>query len=169
MMTMEPLKMAIDMEVEGTAFYRSASDESRTALGKALFTRLAKEQDFHAAKAAEILDFLNRDEKPLAIEESLDRGKKLRAIFNKAEGSIVPVVVDDEIKLITSALKIEEKSRNFYREQSECEHNDFISRFFKALNREEQEHRLSLIEYQDFLADPMGWAVKDNHVFLDGC
>lgn len=167
MITMEPLEIAIEMEMEGRAFYRNASDESRNVLGKTLFTRLAKEEDFHAAKAAEILEFLNRDENPLAIEESLDRGKKLRAIFTRAEDSIDLEAISEEIELIQSALDVEETSSNFYQQQSESVKNDFERRFFKALISEEHMHRLSLMEYQDYLADPSRWFKKGTHVFLD--
>ena len=77
----DQLELAIRMEVEKKAFYENASEESCSKLGTAIFHRLAKEEDFHAAKAKEISDFLERGENPLAIEESLDCGKKLGTIL----------------------------------------------------------------------------------------
>ena len=113
---MKPLEIAIKMEVEGKEFYQSASEKSGDSLGKALFSRLAMEEDFHAAKAQEIADSLKEGESPLAIEESLDNGEKLNSIFAWARTEIESKreVATNEFEVIKIALDMEDKSQKFY-------------------------------------------------------
>lgn len=167
---MEALEIAIKMEIEGKEFYQKASEKSGDKLGKALFMRLAKEEDFHAEKAREIADSLKKGEKPLAIEESLDRGGKLNSIFAKAKKKIEPrrKVASNEFEVIKIALDMEEKTRKFYEDHSEKAENEFEKRFFHALILEERGHYLSLIDYQEYLIDPTHWFTRTEHISLDG-
>lgn len=152
---MEPIDIAIEMEVELKAFYEKSCEESRTDLGEALFARLAKEEDFHAAKAMEIREFLKRGENPLAIEESLDRGLRIRTIFAKAS-QCERYNTETEIEIIQSALAMEDKSRRLYEDFSESAGTDSERRYFKALIHEEQIHHNALIEYRLCLFNK-GW------------
>ncbi|MBM3133145.1 MAG: hypothetical protein FJZ95_08970 [Chloroflexi bacterium] len=167
---MEPLELAIKLEMEGKAFYQAASEKSGDELGKALFARLAKEEDFHAAKAREIAEFLKRGETPLAIEESLDNGKRLDAIFAKArKGSASKRKAGSpELEAVKVALDLEEKSRKFYEEHGATAKTDFERRFFKALKGEERGHYLSLIDYREYLTDPVGWFTRTERHSMDG-
>ena len=63
---------------------------------------------------------------------------------------------------------MEEKSRKFYEEQSSSAETDFERRFFTALQQEEQGHYLSLVDYREYLVDPIGWFTKREHISLDG-
>ena len=49
---MEPLEIAIKMEIEGKEFYRKAMQKASDKLGKELFFRLAEEEGLHAAERA---------------------------------------------------------------------------------------------------------------------
>jgi rubrerythrin len=167
---MEPLDIAIKMEIEGKEFYLKASEKAGDKLGKELFSRLAQEEDFHAAKAREISDFLKRGEKPMAIEESLDKGTKLKSIFARAKTNLASrrKVAPNELEAIQLALNMEEKSRKFYEDQSGTAKTDFEKRFFTALKQEEQGHYLSLVDYREYLVDSVGWFAKSEHISLDG-
>lgn len=144
--------MAIKAELDEKSFYEKAREESGNSIGKALFARLAKEEDFHAAKAEEIGEFLKRGENPLAIEESFDRGLRIGAIFTRAS---LEDSHDSETELgkIKAALKIEEKNRRLYEDLSDRASTDSEKRFFKALIQEEQVHYDALIRYKQFLLD----------------
>ena len=98
---MEPLEVAIQMENDGKEFYLKSSENSTDGLGKSLFARLAVEEEFHAAKAREIHASLSRGETPLMIEDSLDRGTKLKSngffcdyIFN---GELISAIISDHL------------------------------------------------------------------------
>lgn len=170
-MTMGPLEMAIQLEMEGKAFYEAASQKSTDDLGRALFARLAQEEDFHAAKAREIAEFLYRGEEPLAIEESLDNGDHLRAIFasaRKKAGARHRSPGARELDLIKAALDVEEKSRKFYEMHGASAPTEFERRFFIALSQEERGHYLSLVDYREYLTDPVGWFTRTERHSLDG-
>ena len=152
MITMEPLQMSIKMELNHRTFYENASAESGSMLGRALFARLAREEDFHAAKANEIDDCLKSGENPLAIEESLDTGLKLRAIYSRYNGETDVKFSDSELELVQSAIEIEENGRLFYEQQSGNTSNAFERRYFEALQKEEQGHHQILLEYRDYLS-----------------
>ncbi len=150
---MERLQLSIEMEFSHHMFYLEAADRSGSILGKALFTRLAKEEDFHAAKAREIDGCLRTGENPLAIEESLDKGIKLKAIYSRYAGEDDVKFRDSELDLVQSAIEIEENSGSFYEQQSANTGNDFERRYFKALQQEEQVHYQILSEYRDYLTN----------------
>ena len=147
------LEIAIKEEIEAKAFYRQASEEGGTSLGRALFARLAKEEDFHAAKAREISEFLQRGESPLAIEESLDRGLKLGRVLAAANDAEVPDsgVTSGELEIVNKALEIEENSKHFYEEKFQTANTEFERRYFKALKQEEICHYAALKQYLDWL------------------
>jgi len=144
--------MAIKAELDEKSFYEKAREESGNSIGKALFARLAKEEDFHAAKAEEIGEFLKRGENPLAIEESFDRGLRIGAIFARV-GLEDSHNSEAELGGIESALKMEGKSRRLYGDLSDRASKDSEKRFFRALMQEEQVHYDALIRYKQFLLD----------------
>ena len=110
---MESLALAIEMEREAKRFYQDAALKTNHNLGRSLYTRLAMEEDFHAAKAKEIWENLSRSEDPLAIEESLDYGREIRQIFSDSHQRVTGIgeVPSGEWDIIQTALEIEEKSR----------------------------------------------------------
>ncbi|NQT74287.1 MAG: ferritin family protein [Chloroflexi bacterium] len=167
---MESLEIAIKMEMEGKEFYENASEKSSDNLGKSLFLRLSMEEDSHATKAREIANSLNQGGKPLAIEESFDSGEKLNSIFAKAKGEIEPKreVASNEFDVIQIALDMEEKTQNFYENQSDTAKTEFERRFYTALKREESGHYLALVDYREYLIDPTSWFTKSEHISLDG-
>lgn len=167
---METLELAIKMELESKHFYHKAAEKMGDKLGKELFTRLAQEEDFHVAKAREIADFMKLGEEPMAIEESLDQGIKIKSIFAKASKALESKrsVSAGETDAIKTALVMEEKSRKFYEDLTAKTTNSFAKRFFTALQGEERGHYLSLVNYQEYLTDPAGWFARTEHVSMDG-
>ena len=167
---MNALEMSIQMEIEGKEYYYTAAMNAGDSLGKALFERLAQEEDIHAAKAREIYDSLDRGENPLVLEVSLDRGQKIGSIFAEAIKEITPKreIASGEMEAIENALKMEGKSRKFYEEQTGSAATRFEEHFFKALVSEEQGHYLSLLSYREYLIDPVGWFTKSEHHSMDG-
>jgi rubrerythrin len=167
---MEPLEIAIKMEIEGKEFYQEASRKTSDKLGKDLFSQLAEEEDLHAATAREIQKSLKLGDHSLESELSFDQGRKLKSIFAKAKSELAPKrkVASSELKAIRLALDMEEKSRKFYEDQSSSAKTDFERRFFTALKQEEQGHYLSLVDYREYLIDPTSWFTKSEHISLDG-
>ena len=167
---MNPLEVAIKMETEGKAFYETASAKAGDDLGKTLFARLATEEDYHAAKAREIYENLERGETPLGIDGYLDDGKNIMTIFAKAKKRISSKrnVASNELQAIKLALEMEERSGKFYEEQSKTAKTQYERQYFGELKKEERGHYLALIDYREYLIDPTGWFFKSEHISLDG-
>lgn len=153
---MELLQTAIEREGKTREFYLDASQKSESDLGQSLFKRLAKEEDFHAAKAREIDCFLILGENPLAIEESLDRGQKLRRIVSSVDKRPGPgfEVSGIDLQIVKDALQIEHVSQMLYRELAQKSQNEFEKRYFQSLIAEEEHHHAALVRYQEYLRGP---------------
>ncbi|MBT4511769.1 MAG: ferritin family protein [Chloroflexi bacterium] len=167
---MEPLEIAVKMEIEGKQFYQDASNKCSDELGKSLFSRLAEEEDFHATKAREIAESLQQGVTVSNIDESFDKGAILNSIFAEArnEMELSQEVVSSELDIVKVALDMEEKSQQFYADQSGGSKTDFERNFFEALKREERGHYLALVDYREYLLDPTSWFTKFEHISLDG-
>jgi len=82
--TLAVLQMAIQMEIDGKAFYLKASQESSNELGKKLLQSLAAEEDIHQQKFKEIFNaILNKQGWPVTDFQP-QKGKGLRTIFARA-------------------------------------------------------------------------------------
>ena len=167
---MEPLEIAIKMELEGKAFYQKSSDKSVDPMGKELFARLAEEEDLHAETAREIHAALKRGASIEDIALEFDQGKRLNSIFAKATKNLdrAKQGAETEIAAIDTALGMEEKSRKFYEEQTDKTTNPSEKEFFRRLTAEEKGHYLALTDYKEYLTDPAGYFAKSEHISLDG-
>ena len=167
---MEPLEIAVKMEIEGKEFYQKASERAGDGLGKELFSQLAAEEDRHADTAKKIHASLKKGDSAPSVDISFDKGKKLGSIFAKAKKAIEQgrPVGASELEAIKTALDMEEKSRKFYEERSKQATNNFEKSFFGALTGEERGHFLALTDYREYLNDPSGWLRKSEHHSLDG-
>ena len=168
--TVKGLQTAIQMEVDGKAYYLKASQRSDNKLGKGLFQRLADEEDIHRQKFEEIYEVL-RNKKAWPKTAFLpDGGKRLRTIFAQATEEIgsslkVPATEPDAVK---TAMDMENKTLDFYTSQSKKAAYDTERDFYQALAAEEREHHLVLLDYYEYLKDPAAWFVTKEHPSLDG-
>ena len=167
---MRPLEIAIRMETEGKSFYQEASQKTNDSLGSELFMQLSGEEDYHARKAKEIYEHITQTGASSIEDMSFDQGVTIQSIFAKAKESIVDQtqVATDVFEVIRIALDMEEKSRQFYQEQSSSAETEIERRFFSALMAEEKGHYLSLADYKEYLNNPSGWFTNMEHHSLDG-
>ena len=168
--TLEVLQIAIQMEMDGKAHYLKASRESSNELGKKLLQSLAAEEDIHRQKFIEIYNAI-RDKKAWpATDFRPDDGKKLRTIFASATdkmGSNVKALTT-ELDAVKMAMDMENKSYDFYENQSRTATYNEERAFYKTLAAQEKGHHLILLDYYEYLKDPAGWFVRTEHPSLDG-
>jgi len=168
--TLETLKTAIQMEIDGKKFYLKSSRESGNELGRNLLTSLAAEEDIHRQKFEQIYNAIRSKKGWPKLNFQPDKGKKLRTILAQATediGSKVKVVAT-EIGAVQTAMDLENKTYDFYKMQSQRADYDAEKEFFEALAGEEREHHKVLQDYYEFLKDPAGWFVAKEHPSLDG-
>ena len=167
--TLEALQIAIQMEIDGKAFYLKASQESGNELGKKLLQSLAAEEDIHRQKFEEIYDATRNRKAWPTTDFQPDGGKGLRTIFARAtEGMSDNMKAPaTELDAVQTAMDMENKSYDFYKSQSKNVSNEAERNFYEIVASEEREHHIILLDYYEYLKDPAGWFVKKEHPSLD--
>ncbi|MGB2814472.1 MAG: ferritin family protein [Dehalococcoidales bacterium] len=168
--TLEGLKTAIQMEIDGKQFYLQASQKSGNEAGKKLLTELAAEEDVHRQKFEEIFESIrDKNAWPEAGFKS-DGGSHLRTLFSRAIGQADKSfkAPDSELEAVQTAVGMEGKTYDFYISQSLSTPYPAAREFYEALAAQEREHQLILLDYQEFLKNPAGWFVGKEHPTLDG-
>ena len=168
--TLEALKMAVQMEIDGKEYYLKASSQSSNELGRGLLNRLAAEEDYHRNKFEQIYNSIREKKSWPIVDFQPDSGQKLRTVFARATASMDPKVntAATELEAVQNAMAMENKTRDFYVEQAEIATIKEQKNFFELVAGEEREHYMVLMDYYDFLKDPSGWFVRKEHPSLDG-
>ncbi|MFC1957970.1 ferritin family protein [Chloroflexota bacterium] len=168
--TLEALKIAIQMEIDGKEYYLKASRESSNELGTRLLQTLADEEDFHREKFEEIYDILRTKKTWPVIDLKADRGKGLRTVFAMATGKLGSTAKGpaSELEAVQKAMSMENKTYDFYISQALKANYDAEKDFYQSLAAEEKTHHLVLLDYYEYLKDPAGWFVQKEHPSLDG-
>ena len=168
--TLEALRIAIQMEIDGKEYYLKASQESSNELGKKLLQSLAAEEDVHRQKFEQIYNAIRNKKAWPVTDFQPDGGKRLRTIFAQASEEIgsnikAPATELDAIRI---AMDMENKTYDFYKSQGKIATYEAERDFYHTLAAEEREHHLILLDYYEYLKDPAGWFVKKEHPSLNG-
>ena len=168
--TLEAVKIAIQMEIDGKEYYQKASEESSNELGKKLLQQLAAEEDVHRQKFEQIFNGIRAREGWPRVDYQPDGGQSLRTIFALVTQELdanVPTSAS-ELDAVKTAMDMENKTYDFYNSQAKNATYDAEKDFYEALMVQEREHHLVLLDYYEYLKDPAGWFVKSEHPSLDG-
>lgn len=167
--TLEALQVAIQMEIDGKEYYHKAGQKSCVKAGKELFEWLAGQEDWHRQKFEQIYKTLqeNKAWPDVVIQSGMDsRAGALSRLAKVAECQ--SETNRAELKAIAKAMEMENKTHDFYRQQSQSAAYQAQKDFYKALAAEERKHFLALVDYREYLVDPEGWLRKAEHHSLDG-
>jgi len=168
--TVQALKMAIRMEIDGKAFYTRASNESKNPMGKKLLETLAEEEDYHRAKFEQIFNAIQETNHWPATDFQADGGQRLRTIFAQAtaEQNIGTGIGTTELENVQTAMEMENKSYDLYATQSKQAGYAAQREFYNKIAAEEREHSIVLQDYHEYLKDPAAYFVRTEHPSLDG-
>ena len=166
----QALQKAIKMEIDGKEFYLKASRESSNELGKKLLESLAAEEDVHRQNFEKIYNSIRIKQGWPGTGFQPDGGKRLRTIFAEAmeEAGAGIEVPATELDAVKTAMEMENKTYDYYKDQGQGATYDTERDFYQALATEEREHHLVLLDYYEYLSDPAGWFVQKEHPSLDG-
>lgn len=152
----ESIRMAIDMERSGRAFYLQAAEKTAQPTGKAVFSRLANEEALHLltfermldknAQLAEWREWLKAfpDHQPLPIF-----GEKARqAIRNDAM---------DELQALRVAMQQEREAINFYGGIATSAQEEAVAGIFRFVSEQEVYHYDLLQAEYDSLTQSGFW------------
>jgi rubrerythrin len=168
--TMEALKTAIEMEKEGRDFYLAAASGCGNAPGRRFYEELAREEELHLGAFTKIFEAIRlKNAWPgvsgRAITEATGQ-KPLRAGITPELCQLVKPE-EAEIEAVKTAIRMENDSYEFYwKEQSRAAY-PAEKEFFNRIAKEENAHRLALLDYLEFLLDPASYFVNKEHPNLD--
>ncbi len=164
--TLEAVKTAIRMEIDGKKYYQQAGRASQNELGKKLFRQLASEEDLHRQKFEAIYKAFQAKQSWPEVEFAPQGGKGLKTLFASASKAVKASA--DELEAVQTAMTMENKTRDFYREQAKSASFQTEKRYYETLEKEEAAHHAALLDYYEYMKDPAGWfTIKERHS-LDG-
>jgi len=168
--TLEAIKFAIQMEIDGKEYYRKASRQSDNKVGRELFEWLANEEDKHRRIFGGIYNTIRKQKAWPEVVIQPRKGAVLDTIFSremKVAASTVKAT-GTELESIAKAMEMENKTREFYKSQDQKAGYDAEKKLYLALAAEEEGHYLTLVDYREYLIDPAGYFRKAEHHSLDG-
>ncbi len=168
--TIEGLRTAIQMEIDGKQFYLKASQESGNEAGRKLLQTLAAEEDIHRQKFEQIYESIRAGNAWPSVEYRPDGGQELRTIFSRATGELGGGVKAPatELAAAQTAVDMEARTFDFYKQQARQATEPAARAFFEAVAAQEREHQLILLDYYEYLKNPAAWFVDKEHPSLDG-
>jgi rubrerythrin len=167
--TVKALKTALQMEVEGKAFYEQAARDSRDDLGKKLLSALAGEEDIHRQVFLRIYEAISAKKGWPDSDLRPDGGRHLRSILGSSTGKGAARVTTsaDELAAVAKARMMEGKTYDFYQHRRQEASDPAEREFYEKLAAQEQQHTLVLADYHEYLVNPAGWFVNKEHPSLD--
>jgi len=168
--TLEGLRIAIQMEIDGKEYYLQTSQEVTNELGKKLLTSLAAEEDDHRHKFEEIYNAIRNNKDWPVTDFQPDGGKRLRTILTTTAKETDTRIKNrkTELDAIQTAMEMEGKTFDFYQSQGKAATYDAERKFYQLVAAEEREHNLILLDYYEYVKDPAGWFINKEHASLDG-
>jgi rubrerythrin len=163
-------EFAIQMELDGKKYYLAAGKESNNNLGKELFSWLAAQEDRHRKRFENIYHSLI-EKKGWPAEQLLpDRASRPATVFSESIRDIGSKLnaTKVEVEAVEKAIEMEIKSRDFYKKQADAVESEIVKKFLTTVSAEEQGHYLALIDYKEYMSDPVDWFTRTEHHLLDG-
>jgi rubrerythrin len=168
--TLEAISFAIQMEIDGKAYYLKASRESGNKVGKELFDWLAGEEDKHRQRFEDIYNSIKRQKAWPEVNLQPQKGEILKTLFSEAmrAAGAKAKAATTELDTIAKAMEMENKTEKFYSRRGGEAVYDAEKKLYTSLAAEERGHFLALVDYREYLIDPAGWFRKAEHHSLDG-
>jgi rubrerythrin len=168
--TLSALNTAIQMEIDGKKYYTQIAEASKNELGKKMLTQLAVEEDIHR----KVFEGIYRR---VSVKKGWPTTKidpkgiiRLKTIFSEATRSAKKdmQVVSTEITAVATAMEMENKTYDFYKERSGKATYPGEKELYEEIAAQEKEHHRILLDYYEFLKDPAHWYVEKERQSVDG-
>jgi rubrerythrin len=168
--TLEGLRVAVQMEIDGKEFYLKASRESRNEMGQKLLESLAAEEDLHRQKFEQIYQSLQQKKSWPSVNLEPTRSQHLKTLFAQQVEKLGTTVtaLATELDAVDTAMDMENKSYDFYKARSRAATFAAEKDFYEAVATEETVHHQILRDYYEYLKDPAQWFAQKEHPSLDG-
>jgi len=164
------MQTAIQMEIDGKAFYLKAAEMSGNELGVKLFMQLAAEEDIHHQTFERIARAIQAKQGWGDVDFHADHGASLKTVFALATSELGAGIkaAQTELEAVQTAIGMENKSYDLYKEASQHATAPAEKELLERLAAEEAGHRGALTDYYEFLSDPSSYFQAKEHHSLDG-
>jgi len=168
--TLEGLRVAVQMEIDGKDFYLKASRESSNEMGRKLLESLSAEEDQHRQKFEQIYQTLQQKKSWPSVKLEPTRRQQLKTFFAQQAREIGSSIITltTELEAVDTAMDMENKSYDFYKARSRNATFAAEKDFYEAVAAEETEHHRLLRDYYEYLKDPVQWFQQKEHPLMDG-
>lgn len=168
--TLEGLRVAVQMEIDGKEFYLKASRASSNEMGRKLLESLSVEEDLHRQKFEQIYQALQQKKSWPGLEPASSFSQNLKTLFARQAEEIGTSIaaLSTELEAVETAMDMENKSYDFYKSRSKIATYTAEKDFYEAVAAEETVHHRLLRDYYDYLKDPVQWFTQKEHPLLDG-
>jgi rubrerythrin len=166
---LQALEKALQLEIDGMAFYRKASNSAQNTVTKEMFAYLADAEVTHMDRIKHISDSLNmtgnwskaeQDQGHAGIKEVFSR------LARKNKDSLAPAAT--EMQALDTGLDLEVKSIDFYTIQFGKAGDANEKAFYSSLIEEEESHFRILKDMKFYLEQPDAWFIEHERHGLDG-
>ncbi|MCX7981592.1 MAG: ferritin family protein [Syntrophales bacterium] len=166
----EALKVAIDNERREKEFYQIHAEKTKNPLGKAMFARIAEEEEEHEQRIKELHEtWLKGGKWPETVPLTVGKTKVpdvLKDFLQRAKEA--PPAEADDLSAVRKAIEFEAKGAAFYARLRDEVSDPKEKAFFNLLAEIEHEHYVSLKETEEFFTDPAAWYRLKEKGGLDG-
>jgi rubrerythrin len=134
-----------------------------------LFDWLAAQEDRHRERFESIYKTISAGKTWHDANTKLDKVSKPATLFSQAAREATAFKAGkDELNAVETAMQMEIKSRDYYKEHGAKSTSADASKFFAALAAEEHGHYLYLVDYKEYITDHADWFTRSEHHLLDG-
>jgi rubrerythrin len=168
--TLEGLRVAVQMEIDGKEFYLKASRESSNEMGRKLLESLSAEEDIHRQKFEQIYQALQQKNSWPNVKLEPTGRQRLKTLFAQQVEKLGTDVsaLATELEAVNTAMDMENKTYDFYKARSRDATFTAEKDFYEAVAAEEAVHHQILRDYYEYLEDPARWFTQKEHPSLDG-
>jgi rubrerythrin len=164
--TVKALQTAMQMEIDGKQYYLKASQASRNGLGQKLFQTLSGEEDLHLRNFEKIYQAIQTKKQWPPIQITPHSGRDLKTLFAEATDGVNSTT--SELGAVQTAMAMENKTRDFYRQQGEIASFEAEKKYYSLLAGEEGAHHAVLLDYYEYLSNPGQYFTLKERQSLDG-
>jgi len=168
--TVAGLQTAIQMEIDGKKYYQEMSKSGGNELGVKLFKQLAIEEDYHRQKFEAIFKAIKAEKGWPEIKFAGEQGKTVKNLFAQATAKIAERAKAplSELKAVEKAMEMENKTHDFYKERAAKGAFEAEKKYYEMLAGEESAHHAVLLDYYEYIKNPVDWFTMKERHSLDG-
>ena len=141
----EAIKMAIQLEKDGHAFFQEAAQQTENSLGKKMFEMLAKEEIDHLHTFQQIFDTATEGGNWAELTQKAPRKGKIPVFEGKKNER--KDVNPGELDALRKAINIEREAIDFFQKATDGTTDPLAKKIFETI-REEEKYHYDLLQAQ---------------------